>query len=113
MGRDLVFRIIIEQPPAGVDFALQKGSGSVYETVQKQRSQGTDLVFEFEPSVKEGVSDGMAALGGPFCTGSAAATICLHRYRHMRRSGRVVLEPEAEGPPRRDSSARDRGRRRA
>jgi hypothetical protein len=69
MGRDLVFRIIIEQPPAGVDFALQKGSGSVYETVQKQRSQGTDLVFEFEPSVKEGVSDGMAALGGPFVQG--------------------------------------------
>jgi hypothetical protein len=34
MARELTLRIIIEQPPPGVDFGLQKGSGSVYETVQ-------------------------------------------------------------------------------
>jgi len=69
MGRELKFRIVVEQPPAGVDFGLQKGSGSIYETVQKQRSDGNNLTFEFTPAVRKGVSDSMAALGGPFVQG--------------------------------------------
>jgi hypothetical protein len=69
MSRELTLRIIIQQPPPGVDFALQKGSGKVYETVQKQRSEGNDLVFEFQPAIREGVSTIMAALGGPFVQG--------------------------------------------
>jgi hypothetical protein len=69
MARALILRIVIEQPPSGVDFGLQKGSGSSYQTVQTQRSKGADLVFEFEPFIKEGVQDSMAALGGPFVQG--------------------------------------------
>jgi hypothetical protein len=69
MAGELTLRIVIEQPPPGVDFGLQKGSGSLYETIQVQRSQEKDLVFEFQPSIKEGVFDSMAALGGPFVQG--------------------------------------------
>src|SRR5690242_15677967 len=69
MARELTLRIVIERPPVGVEFALQRGSGSAYETVQKQRSHGEDLVFEFQPSIREGVSDSMAVLGGPFVQG--------------------------------------------
>lgn len=69
MASGLTLRIVIEQPPKGVDFALQKGNGSVYETVQRQRSDGSDIAFEFQPSIKDGVSDTMAALGGPFVQG--------------------------------------------
>jgi hypothetical protein len=69
MARELTLRIVIEQPPAGVDFGLQKGRGNAYETVQTQRSQGKDLVFEFQSSIKDGVSDSMVALGGPFVQG--------------------------------------------
>ncbi len=69
MGRGLTLRIVVEQPPAGVDFALQQGSGSAYEPVQKQRSNGNDLTFELQLSIRDGVSDGMAALGGPFVQG--------------------------------------------
>jgi len=69
MPEPLILRIIIELPPPGVDFALQKGSGTAYETVQTQRSQGEDLVFEFQPTIKDGVSDPMAAFGGPFVQG--------------------------------------------
>jgi hypothetical protein len=69
MARELTLRIILEQPPPNVDFGLQKGRGSSYETVQTQRSEGEDLVFEFQPSIKDGVSDSMAALGGPFVQG--------------------------------------------
>jgi Family of unknown function (DUF5990) len=69
MARGLTLRIVIEQPPTGVDFALQQGSGSTYEPVQKQRSNGNDLAFEFQPSIRDGVSNSMAALGGPFVQG--------------------------------------------
>jgi hypothetical protein len=68
MARELTLRVIVEQPPPGVDFALQKGSGSVYETVQRQRSQGKDLVFEFQPSFR-GVGSDVTVLGGPFVQG--------------------------------------------
>ena len=69
MARGLTLRIVIEQPPAGVDFALQKGRGSAYEPVQRQRSAGNDLTFEFQPSIRADISGSMAALGGPFVQG--------------------------------------------
>jgi hypothetical protein len=69
MTRELKLRITVESPPSGVDYALQKGKGSAYETDQRQRSQGADLAFQFTPAVREGVSDPMSALGGPFVQG--------------------------------------------
>jgi len=70
LKHELTLRIVVERPPAGVDLALQKGSGQAYETEQKQRStKGKDVVFEFQPTIRDGVSDGMAALGGPFVQG--------------------------------------------
>ena len=59
----MVFRIALIAPPAGVDIGLQKGKGSAYETVQKQRSGGSDLHFEFEADVKNGEP------AGPFVQG--------------------------------------------
>ena len=49
--RELTFRIVLEDPPAGVDFGLQIGRGAEYETVQTQRSKGKDLSFEFSVGV--------------------------------------------------------------
>ena len=69
MARELTLRMVVEQPPAGVDYALQKGRGSLYETEQRQRSEGNDLIFEFQPAIREGGGDGMSALGGPFVQG--------------------------------------------
>ena len=69
MSSGLIFRIVIEQPPAGVDFALQKGRGSAYEPVQRQRSAGNDLIFEFQPTISDGVSNSAAVLAGPFIQG--------------------------------------------
>ena len=45
MHRDVTLRIVVESPPKGVDFSLQKGRGSAYNTVQNQRSQCNDLTF--------------------------------------------------------------------
>jgi hypothetical protein len=69
MAFELRLRIVVEQPPPGVDYALQKGKGSAYEMIQRQRSEGGDIVFEFQPSIKEGVTDGVSSLSGPFVQG--------------------------------------------
>ncbi|HBY62874.1 MAG TPA: hypothetical protein DEH78_23880 [Solibacterales bacterium] len=68
MARELTLRLVIEQPPPGVDYALQKGSGTHYETTQRQRSDGADLVFTFQPAIRNGAR-GIAALAGPFVQG--------------------------------------------
>lgn len=52
MNPEITIRIILESPPAGVDFGIQKGKGNKYETIQKQRSNNKDLCFEFKVSVK-------------------------------------------------------------
>jgi Family of unknown function (DUF5990) len=69
MARGLTIRIILEQPPSGVDFALQKGTGNNYEPVQKQRSHGKDLTFEFHPSLRQDASDSIVGMAGPFVQG--------------------------------------------
>jgi Family of unknown function (DUF5990) len=56
MEHELTLRIILEKPLAGVDFGVQKGKGNIYETIQKQRSKGKDLSFEFTVRVKTGAS---------------------------------------------------------
>ena len=68
METELTFRIVLEKPPAGVDFGLQKGSGSNYETIQKQRSEANDLYFEFNAGVKAG-KDSMPNFLGSFVQG--------------------------------------------
>ena len=69
MTHELTLRIVVEEPPSGVDFALQKGKGSAYEPVQKQRSKGNDLIFEFQPVIRSGVSSDGMSLAGPFVQG--------------------------------------------
>ena len=65
---EIPLRIILRKPTAGVDFGLQKGRGSKYEVVQKQRSAGKDLKFEFAVGVKTG-KDGAPDFSGPFVQG--------------------------------------------
>jgi Family of unknown function (DUF5990) len=69
MTPELTLRIVVEAPPSGVDFALQKGQGSAYEPVQKQRSKGNDLTFEFQPAIRSGVRSDGRSLAGPFVQG--------------------------------------------
>jgi Family of unknown function (DUF5990) len=64
---EVTLRIVLQCPTAGVDFGLQKGHGSSYETVQKQRSKAKDLEFEFNVTVKPGGSE--PAFSGPFVQG--------------------------------------------
>ncbi|MFY9622234.1 MAG: DUF5990 family protein [Pyrinomonadaceae bacterium] len=65
---EITLRVILKRPTAGVDFGLQKGRGSKYEVVQKQRSAGKDLKFEFAVGVKTD-KDGAPDFSGPFVQG--------------------------------------------
>jgi len=67
---EITLRLTLAQPTAGVDFALQQGRGNPFETVQKQRSTGRDLKFEFNVTVKPG-KDNAPDFAGPFVQGPA------------------------------------------
>ena len=61
-----------EPPPPGVDFGLQDGKGSNYQTIQKQRSTGMDLGFDCTVAVKDDRDDGLPNFLGPLTQGPAA-----------------------------------------
>jgi hypothetical protein len=65
---EITLRLTLEKPTAGVDFALQEGRGSAFQTIQKQRSTGRDLKFEFRVAVRTG-KDNAPDFGGPFVQG--------------------------------------------
>ena len=66
----LHLQIILTAPTPGVLFALQKGSGAVYETVQRQVSETDDLSFTFSVQVKGDRSkDEQPKLSGSFVQG--------------------------------------------
>jgi hypothetical protein len=68
----VTLQIILNKPPAGVLFGLQKGSGSNSETIQKQMSGSGDLTFAFDVSVKgDKLKEEIPKLTGPFVQGPA------------------------------------------
>ncbi len=74
MSQDLKLHIQLENPPAGVDFGLQKGSGNNYETIQTQRSKSGELHFELEVKIKNMPSKSEEPnFVGPFVQGPTAA----------------------------------------
>ena len=56
MNQQLTLRILLETPPVGADYGLQKGGGNTYETIQNQRSASKDLQFNFEVKIKNATS---------------------------------------------------------
>jgi hypothetical protein len=66
---ELRLRIVLESPPAGVDFGLQQGKGTDYQTVQTQRSKGDDLTFEGTVTAKDDRGDGLPNFLGPLTQG--------------------------------------------
>jgi hypothetical protein len=69
---EITLQIILIKPTPEVVFGLQKGSGSNYETVQKQIPTSNDLTFTFTIKVKGDRSkDKLPKLSGSFVQGSA------------------------------------------
>ena len=66
----LPLQIFLLNPPPGVDFGLQKGTGNNYETVQRQRSDSKDLSFNFTIKIKgDKTKDNSPKLSGSFVQG--------------------------------------------
>ncbi|GGB14673.1 MULTISPECIES: DUF5990 family protein [Mucilaginibacter] len=71
---DIQLCIILQNPPAGVDFGIQKGSGNRYETIQTQRSDGLDIQFNLTIQLKsdpQKIND--PRFSGPFVQGQPAS----------------------------------------
>jgi hypothetical protein len=66
--KQLLLTVILEKPPAGIDFGLQKGKGNNYEILQKQRSEGSDLSFRFALILKKD-KEGRMDFSGQFVQG--------------------------------------------
>ena len=64
-----MFRVVLQEPPTGVDFGVQMGRGAVYETVQKQRSRGEDLQFEFTVAIATDTKGTAPDFRGPVVQG--------------------------------------------
>ena len=63
-------KITLVSPPPGIDFGLQKGSGSKYETVERRRSDSSDLCFKFNVELKgDKLKDVLPDFRGPFVQG--------------------------------------------
>lgn len=62
---EVTLRVVLIAPPPGVDFGVQEGKGTDYTTIQKRRSQGGDLSFEFTVTVKDNREDGLPNFLGP------------------------------------------------
>lgn len=72
METEINLQIILTQPPPNVLFGLQKGSGNIYETLQKQKSASQDLLFAFPIKIKgDKRKDGFPKFSGPFVQGPA------------------------------------------
>lgn len=72
MESEITLRVVLTEPTKDVDFGLQKGSGSNYETVQKQRVSGGDISFKFPVKIKgDKKNDPIPKFSGEFVQGPA------------------------------------------
>jgi hypothetical protein len=67
--QELKLHIVLEKPPATVDFALQAGSAAKAAIVDKQRSTGGDLHFHFTITLAPPASGAPPDFRGPFVQG--------------------------------------------
>ena len=94
MNQELTIKIVVENPPGGVDFGLQKGSGSKYETIQIQRSGDKNLQFEFPITVMLN-KDGLPNIGKTWMPshgvyGASNERLCINRRSRNDGSERRV-----------------------
>ena len=71
MESDVPMRLVLVDPPAGVDFGIQQGRGAEYETLSVQQNTRGDIVFDFSMKVAEN-RDGSPNFQGPFAQGPPA-----------------------------------------
>jgi len=69
VAADVPLRLVLVDPPPGVDLGVQRGRGSSYETTSVQRSKRGDLTFDFSMPAAESGKNGLPNFTGPFAQG--------------------------------------------
>jgi hypothetical protein len=69
---DLPIRLVLVAPTPGVDFGIQRGGGSHYETLFVQQVKHGDIIFDFSLRVTENRKDSLPNFKGSFVQGSPA-----------------------------------------
>ena len=69
MKSELPIRLVLVDPPTGIDFGIQRGKGSNFECVSVQRSNRGDLTFDVSLIVSNEPDDGPPNFTGPFAQG--------------------------------------------
>lgn len=72
ISQEIPLRIVLVAPPSGVDFGIQHGKGNNYTTILTQRSDGTNLTFEFSVTGKVKAGDDLLNFIGPLSQGPAS-----------------------------------------
>ena len=73
MEIEVPIQLVLADPPDGVDFGIQKGSGARYETLFVQRRGRNDIRFRFSITAKDNRNDGLPNFLGPYAQGTPAA----------------------------------------
>ena len=73
MHAELPLRLVLVDPPAGVQFAIQKGHGSDYESLFVQQRQRGNITFDFSVGVADHAKNGSPNFRGPIVQGPAGA----------------------------------------
>jgi hypothetical protein len=72
MESEIQIRLVLVDPPPGVDFGIQRGGGAEYKTMFVQQGNGGDVSFDFPLAVGEKRKDGSPNFTGPFAQGPPA-----------------------------------------
>lgn len=69
---EVQIRLVLVDPPPGVDFGIQRGGGTGYTSMFVQRRTNGDVAFEFPMTVADNRKDGLPNFLGPFAQGPPA-----------------------------------------
>lgn len=71
---EVLVRIVLVDPPPGIDYGVQRGNGSQYETVftRRPRSPRGEVAFDVALTAKNDCKDGRPNIAGPFAQGAPA-----------------------------------------
>ena len=72
MNSEVPIRLVLIDPPSGVDFGIQRGRGAQYEAVLVQQRKRRDLRFDFSLAVADNRKGGQPNFQGVFAQGPPA-----------------------------------------
>lgn len=69
MEFELPVRVVLVDPPAGIDYGIQQGRGAKYDTLFVQQRKHHDVPFDFSITVADNRKDGAPNFLGPIVQG--------------------------------------------